>query len=559
MALDSRELMLEKFVLVNKDRYPEFAERIAQVTVSNMSFDTIAKDPNNPLTGRVSNLGSEKLTIEANEQSWECGLMNGPKVLNFTSDTLYTTLESITDNNTRGVFKYQASESSEIEVIQILPTSQTNVTKIAESALIDLNILTNYRIKPSEVTVEGFADNMLTILINGDTLYGHIKIIITNPDQLKAGDSILGYYGQVLSSDFISPELLTEQLGFATANIINQGNNVWLKFSYNGKTLLISQKPTAKGVSYNDILGLHLIDESRKMTIKFDNYAVRIPKGTPTDVYRDIDDLIYRVSVNDPSETYWESFSDDDLGIAQTSVEQGQWNWIVKPNGVGAQLPLRLGDSLTGETVADPNDTGLTRGFRPVLIMEGVYGIEDDPSFIETPPLRLIPVSDNSFFESDSKTIKGAELTLYPGVTNWSGYSWTDYVVSIREITYSLPKVVTPPLFNGSDYGGVIKGFYNSPTVHASVSPIKQLNYSYGPGDSFSIRQILKITGYPYPLPNGYNYVGTTSRISLPITIKTVGNAKQVNALTYSYGGSISRVILTGVKDLPQALLPNTR
>lgn len=533
MALDSRELMLEKFVLVNKDRYPEFAERIAQVTVANMTFDTIAKDPSNPLTGRVSNLASEKLTIEAAEQSWECGLLNGPKVLNFTSDILYTSLEEILTNHSRGFFKYQSSENNEIEVIQILPTTLVIPNEVMNAALLDLNYSSNYVIKSNEITLIEIDDTgiNLTFLVDGDTVYGKIKTIKRDPDKLIAGNWVEGYYGQVTPNDLISPEVLTDLLGIDASKIINQENNLWLKFSYNGKTILIAQKPTAKNVSYNELESLNLVIGNRIVTLKDQRYAVRIPKGLAADDYRELEDLLFHCSENDPRAIFWERFTDTELGVGSTGIG-GEWNWIFKNQGNPSNY-IKLGTGLLSEITTSPASSDLSRGFRPVLILDGVNGVETIVDLIEPIPKRLTPVNDNSFGLTDALPVKTVFTYLVPGPVYPTGWDFTDYVTAIRQVETSLYRSIDPAIYDGYQINDLIK-VPSFPPIFSNIgirNPIFE-NYTFGGETIYVIRNIEIGSGSNTPVYSHFQYGELISPLKPPLTFRPAGLSQVVIAET---------------------------
>jgi len=450
MALDSRELMLEKFVTVNKVRYPDYKDRLDKVNVNSIEFDTIAADPASPITGRVSNLESKSLHIEAEEQSWECALMNSDRVLNFSDTTLYTSLNDIVTTKTRGFYRYKDSDNKKVAVM-VIPTEYTSPSDILSVAMLEINSSSNYLIKTREVSITDIiSSDIFKILVNGDTIYGELTIVRNDPNKLSAGTWVKGYYGQVLSADFISPEVLTEMVGVPKENIIYQDENLWLKFSYNGKTIYIAQKPTASNLTYDQLSALNLTEGKRLYTIKGDNYYVRVPRGIPGTEYNEWEDLFYHVSANDPDKLFWEQFTDDELGIGLsggTTRSKGEWTWCQQENKAVASVTIRGGNNgITGNSTSLLNAKSTNRGFRPVLIMEGVNGIELDPAFVMTPPLRLIPLNHAIPGTTDAFPIKSAITQFVTAPPKFTSSAMDGTVISIREIKIRKDEDVHAPI-----------------------------------------------------------------------------------------------------------------
>lgn len=498
MALDSREIMLEKFVTVNKVRYPDYTERLSKVTVDTIQFDTIASDPNNPVRGRVSNLASSSLHIEAEEQSWECATMSGDRVLNFSDDTLYAKLEDISLTKSRGLYRFQAVGDTEPTAVQVLPLISTNTSTVLKAALDDLNAQSKYQLKAREISIKDkLSDNLYRMLVNGDTVYGEFYLVCTDPYSLSAGTWLKGYYGQVLPRDFMSPEAVTSLLGISSEKILYTDENLWLKFSYNGKIVLIAQKPTAYLVSYNDLADLSLVKGDRVIEINGETYNVRIPMSdSKADGTNEWEDLLYHVSENDPDKVFWEKFTDDQLGMGLASGSatrnKGEWNWIYRTDLTLQSTVIRGGANLNSGVVSKSTSlltsVSQNRGFRPVLIMQGASTVSVEPTWFQPEPKRLQPIESNIYGVTDAHPIKRAALsqTVLAPEFDYAGMEAVNgiYTFQVKKdekvsaplyhdtaINNTITRVMglgfgnyePAPIGNGYQFGDLIKGLYQTP------------------------------------------------------------------------------------------------
>lgn len=482
MALDSKELMLEKFVAVNKERYPDFSDRLDQVSAKTITFDTIAADPNNPEKGRMSNLGSDIMFIEAEEQTWICASMNGDRVLNFTEDTIFSSLDEIVNSKARGIFKYQDGE--EVKVAQLIPTLETDFSNILDISLLDINSTANYRLKKSEITMlDSPQTGYYEALVNGATIHGTYMIVCKNPDMLAVGDWKKGYYGRVLPSDFMSPELVAELVGVPTSKIIYQGQNIWLKFSYKGKTILIAQKPVASNITYSELVTLNLIEGNRVLTIKNINYGVRVPIGNlgATD-YNEWEDLLYPMSANDPTGQFWEHFTNDELGVGlnsgNSSRYMGEWNWMKRTDLSMTSVTIRGGNAsgITGATSSAQTSGGATRGFRPVLIMEGVSGI-DTVTFKQINPKQLIPLRTGVAGTTDAYPIKNVKWKPWSPVPIYFSTTFLGDVYRITSVQTKLDVNVRAPEFITTVLAGSISRILEL-KLQSDIKPVYPTGYN---------------------------------------------------------------------------------
>lgn len=203
---------------------------------------------------------------------------------------------------------------------------------------------------------------MFELIMAGDEFTG--DRVIPGPTTLKAGNSDLGYYGQVPSDTFITSERLTAAVGFKNGQPLTN-NETWLKFSYKGKMLFVAKQPFRNFVSVTDAENLNIVDGGRILRINGYLYAIRLIKGGSTSpgTGSEWNDLIYRVSANDPTGTKWESFSNADLSVG---TGNGRSTWCQeKPNGTSRVYRgyASLTDFATGTSATGTVSTG----WRPVL------------------------------------------------------------------------------------------------------------------------------------------------------------------------------------------------
>lgn len=175
------------------------------------------------------------------------------------------------------------------------------------------------------------------------------------PIDLVHGDTYLGFYGTLPPSELFTAEQLSTKLGIENVGSLINTDFVWLKFSYNERTLFIPSKPLRYGMSWLDLYRNGLVygenaeqnapdsvayfDQNRYVERPdFGRFKLRLPEGrsgdttTPYDVDTSLydpqethdsewNDLMYRVaaSVNasDPSEPVgeWLQLTNNELGL----------------------------------------------------------------------------------------------------------------------------------------------------------------------------------------------------------------------------------------------------
>ncbi|NLY08525.1 MAG: hypothetical protein GXZ11_01280 [Tissierellia bacterium] len=93
-----------------------------------------------------------------------------------------------------------------------------------------------------------------------------------------AGDLSHGFYGEVLSSEFITGDASASAVGL-TAGISQNSDEPWLKFALDGKTLYVAKKAFRYDISWISLDRANIVSGSRIITIKGKRYKVRLLKG----------------------------------------------------------------------------------------------------------------------------------------------------------------------------------------------------------------------------------------------------------------------------------------
>lgn len=183
------------------------------------------------------------------------------------------------------------------------------------------------------------------------------------PQKLVAGDDQLGYYGIVEAADFISGTDLAAMVGLNAGTVIaNTGQ--WLKFAYKGKRLYIAKQPFRNFISGNHLADVNIVSGNRQVNILNRSFAVRLVRGgsvTPG-AGSEWNDLLYRVHASDPTGTFWERFTNEELVVG---VGNGRTTWCMEVP-TAARVYRGYG-SLTEWATGGLGSTSATTGWRPVL------------------------------------------------------------------------------------------------------------------------------------------------------------------------------------------------
>lgn len=100
-----------------------------------------------------------------------------------------------------------------------------------------------------------------------------------SPD-LIAGTLTAGYYGLVPAAQFITGDSLAVALSISAGTSINSSTD-WMKFSLDGKTLLVPQKNIRTSISWTNLSAATVIFGTKLVTIGGRQYKVRLFKGCP--------------------------------------------------------------------------------------------------------------------------------------------------------------------------------------------------------------------------------------------------------------------------------------
>jgi hypothetical protein len=183
------------------------------------------------------------------------------------------------------------------------------------------------------------------------------------PKELVAGNAQLGYYGVVDATEFITGDELAALVGLTSGTAIpNTGE--WLKFAYKGKILYVAKQPFRNFISGNQLAAANIVNGNRQVTWLERNYLPRLLFGgasTPGNG-SEWNDLIYRVHVNDPTGTFWEQFTNEQLVVG---VGNGRTTWCQEVPA-GSRV-YRGYASLTEWTTGGLGSATATTGWRPVM------------------------------------------------------------------------------------------------------------------------------------------------------------------------------------------------
>jgi len=148
------------------------------------------------------------------------------------------------------------------------------------------------------------------------------------PEVLQAGDTQLGYYGELSNTELFTPSQLRSQVGLSagqsTPGSVATG---WLKFAYQGKILFVSKQVLNRSWSGNNIFranleALNIVygGQSAPLVTKDTfQFIPRLLTGGDADPAStsggEWNDLIYRVHVDDPTGSNWAGYTNQDLDI----------------------------------------------------------------------------------------------------------------------------------------------------------------------------------------------------------------------------------------------------
>lgn len=142
------------------------------------------------------------------------------------------------------------------------------------------------------------------------------------PQDLIAGDTAAGFYGEVPTEMLITGEQLALEIGLS-AGFSQYSDEPWLKFAYQGKTLFIAKKPYRNNISWAEINTVDAVYGDRIITIDGHEYRVRLMTGGNADPATgpggEWDALIYHVVITGPDTQGWYDYDPVDLNLTDAS------------------------------------------------------------------------------------------------------------------------------------------------------------------------------------------------------------------------------------------------
>lgn len=174
------------------------------------------------------------------------------------------------------------------------------------------------------------------------------------------------YLGEVPASELITGNDLASLVGLAAGTSQNSDTN-WLKYRSEGKILYVSKKNIRNNVTWNQLNAVNVVNSSRIITIKGEQYRIGLLKGLGPDtsgfVRNSYDNpatfgsewnrLMYPVSIDIPSypktsQTIdnWANFPQDDSADGlNISTGNGAYSWCQETNPTDSTRCVYRGNS----------------------------------------------------------------------------------------------------------------------------------------------------------------------------------------------------------------------
>jgi hypothetical protein len=184
-----------------------------------------------------------------------------------------------------------------------------------------------------------------------------------------AGDDALGWYGTVAATDFINGPDLALAVGLSAGNSLYPDSD-WMKFAHQDRILFIPKQCLRHALSWDQLNALGLVYGETTVVIKGLTYKVRLIQGaandpalSATDAGREWNDLIYRVSDGDPTQTFWARYTNAELNVAGGN---GTYTWCQEKYSSSDRVYRGL-NGVTSMNTVSTTYTGVAIGWRPVL------------------------------------------------------------------------------------------------------------------------------------------------------------------------------------------------
>ncbi|EBV8434091.1 hypothetical protein AVA65_07565 [Salmonella enterica subsp. enterica serovar Minnesota] len=435
MSLPSRQLFLDRFMEVNRIRYkndPEVLDRLNKLTVQDIVFEGLTEDPNRP-EGMISNFSVPAKAIEAYAQRWIPVNIKSKHIIDPANVTSVPTLADVIAAQARGLFTYQDNGSTKLAIVMAF-RQDIPVENLAKEVTKTLNRNTNYILKDGDLQINfnGSTDDYRLFDIRNETISGEVAVIRL-PSNLLKGSWWLGYLGEWAPDEVIRPSILAEMVG--VPNGINPDVE-WLKFSVEGKIIYVAKRPISRMVSYSSLAQLNLVNGDRIVDLNGDQYKLRLLSGDDTDT-SDWNRVMYRVSEDDPTGTFWEEFTDEELGV--NNSDKGGITLTNTESGNSVYGRGRF--SITSVQTVIKTGSSVATGWRPVLEFVGVDNIEFGPQAQLTAVIPVEPLMSGEVV-GDYVYAVGPVASRTTQYTDANGYRYDDIVYTIQGVNVSSNVIV---------------------------------------------------------------------------------------------------------------------
>lgn len=188
------------------------------------------------------------------------------------------------------------------------------------------------------------------------------------PQDLIAGDTRAGFFGEVSAGELITGNNLATLIGL-TSGTAQHTNEPWLKFIHQGKILFIAKKPYRHTISWNQLHAQDLVYGETTVEVFGDIYKCRLLTGGDADPASEAggewNDLIYPIHVDDPQERAWAQYTDADLVIRAST---GRYSWCQETSAISSTAHVARGsDGVLTFNINNSSSSNTLVGWRPVL------------------------------------------------------------------------------------------------------------------------------------------------------------------------------------------------
>lgn len=287
---------------------------------------------------------------------------------------------------------------------------------------------------------------------------------------LIAGDMDAGFFGEVSSGALIGESALSKAVGL-NRGIPLEENPGWLKFIYEGKIIYIAKRPLRYSTSWEDLYQAGLVYgtpgpgsapspsdrpayQLRVVTKGEWFLKVRLATGggkTPTVVGGEWDNLLLRVSENDPSGKPWAEYTNVDLHIVRAG-QPGSQTLVMERDTTAKSRSYGSITDLRNVTLIDNSTTigwrpalELIRGVQPLYPLYGLSQLVSGGDEVEqivrinVTHLDLFPINDMEYSgDMLAKIAATVENALGLEQTDSYRYQVVGDILPVGSITYEV-------------------------------------------------------------------------------------------------------------------------